>query len=116
MRVKLVNCVSSWLNCMSITRNAKIKVYLNLILRIFSRCGHGGIFAFIFLPLELLYKALYTKIFKILRVATKPILLLFIALKLLLKLCPLLIRKKNLYSIVGSALIYILIVLLTLLL
>ena len=24
-------------NCMSITRNAKIKVYLNLILRIFSR-------------------------------------------------------------------------------
>ncbi|OCK88248.1 uncharacterized protein K441DRAFT_739349 [Cenococcum geophilum 1.58] len=40
LRVKLVNCVSSWSNCMSITRNAKTKVYLNLILRIFSRCSY----------------------------------------------------------------------------
>src|ERR1700733_5209009 len=38
LRVKLVNCVSSWSNCMSITRNANTKVNLNLILQIFSRC------------------------------------------------------------------------------
>ena len=78
--------------------------------------GHGCIFAFVFLQPKVLYKALYTKILKILKAIIQLIFFLFILLKFLLELGLFFVQKKDLYGILSGTIICIFIILFILLL